>query len=98
MCKTNCHIAQAGLEHYPPASASASMQIFDFGSYSCPLPFLQGLVPSLASNPDLLYHVNHSGTLRLPMQLVYLAANSASGNVIKCGDMLNSYVLLGLIF
>lgn len=69
LCKTNCHIAQAGLEHYPPASASASMQIFDFGS--CPLPFLQGLVPSLASSPDLLYHVNHSGALRLPPQSVY---------------------------
>jgi hypothetical protein len=46
LCKTNSHIAQAGLEHYPPASAS--MRIFGFGFCSCSLPFLQGLVPSLA--------------------------------------------------
>lgn len=74
------------------------MRIFDFGSYPPPFLSYTGPCASLALNPDPLYHVNHSGVLRLPVQSVYLAANSASGNAIRCRDMLNSYVLLGLIF
>lgn len=99
LCKTNCHIAQAGLEHYPPVSASASMQLFDSGSHSCPLPFLQGLVPALAWPQTRIFLITSTTAApSLPTQPVYLADDSASGNVVKCGDMVNSYIPLGLIF
>lgn len=93
----NSHTAQTGLD---TVVLSQPLQACVF-LILVPIPtFLSytGPCASLALNPDPLYHVNHSGVLRLPVQSVYLAANSASGNAIRCRDMLNSYVLLGLIF